>query len=77
MSVPEHVARRRWFALSAVRLAGVAGAVLGLVLIGRAETLAPKVIGTALLLSAMVVMMVVPAQLARRWRSGAGRSEAE
>ncbi|MDP1027353.1 hypothetical protein Q5H91_09020 [Sphingomonas sp. KR1UV-12] len=69
MSVPDSVARRRWLAITGVRVAGVGGALLGLVLLGRAQTLAPQVIGVALVLSAMLMMMVVPASLARRWRS--------
>ncbi len=64
-------ARRRWLAINVVRLGGIAGAMLGLILAARATTLAPKVIGIALVLSAMAMIAVVPAALAHRWRSGA------
>ncbi len=59
----------RYFAMVGTRIAGAAGAVLGLILIARATTLAPKVIGTALVLSALLMMAVVPRALARRWRT--------
>lgn len=63
------VAMRRYFIMTGVRLAGVAGAVLGLILIGRATSLAPKLIGTALVIAALAMIAVVPPSLARRWRS--------
>ena len=72
MSDPDATARNRYFALAGTRLAGVAGALLGLVLIARADTLAPKLIGTALVLSAMLMIAIVPRALARRWRSPPG-----
>jgi hypothetical protein len=59
----------RYFTMVAARIAGAAGAVLGLILIARATTLPPKVIGTALVLSALLMMAVVPRALARRWRT--------
>lgn len=67
--VPEQVAQRRWLALVGIRLAGVAGAVLGMVLAARAHEIVPKLIGIALVLTALVVIAVVPASLAHRWRS--------
>ncbi len=69
MTAEDKVAFRRWLAIGGVRLAGVAGAMLGLVLVGRADSLGPKVLGVALVLSAMLMMMLVPASLAHRWRS--------
>ena len=69
MSPEDEQARRRWMAITGVRLAGMAGAVFGLVLAARAETLAPKLLGVAILLSALAVMAIVPAALAHRWRS--------
>ncbi len=67
--VSEARAQRRWLALVGIRLAGVAGAVLGMVLAARAHELLPKLIGIALVLAALVVIAVVPASLAHRWRS--------
>lgn len=63
------VAKRRWLALVAVRLAGAAGAVFGCVLIGRAEALGPKLLGLAIVLSAVAMIATVPRALARRWRT--------
>ena len=66
---PDHKVRNRYFALVGARLAGSAGALLGLVLIARADAPLPKVIGTALVLSALVMIAIVPRALARRWRT--------
>jgi uncharacterized membrane protein YfcA len=65
----ERLARQRYFTIVAARLAGVAGAVLGLVLVGRAPDLLTRIIGIALVLSALVVIATVPRSLARRWRT--------
>jgi hypothetical protein len=48
---------------------GVAGALLGLILIARAHDLGPKILGTAIVLSAMALIAIVPRSLAHRWRS--------
>ena len=63
--------RARWFAITGVRLLGVAGALLGVVLIARAHTTGPEVIGAALVLAALYFMATVTGALAHRWRSGA------
>lgn len=63
-------ARRRWMAIVGVRMMGIAGAVFGLVLVSRAPTLAPRILGIAIVLSALLVVAIVPASLAQRWRSG-------
>ena len=44
MTEADRLAQRRWFVLVGVRLAGVAGAVLGLVLIARAYSWGPKIL---------------------------------
>jgi hypothetical protein len=62
-------ARRRWLTLVLVRLGGSAGAVFGLVLTGRAHRLGPQLLGAAIVLSALLMIAVVPRQLARGWRS--------
>lgn len=62
-------ARRRWAAIVAARIAGAAGALLGVLLVARAHTWGPRVLGVALTLSAMWMMASVPAALAHRWRS--------
>lgn len=62
-------ARTRWFAMVGTRLAGVAGALLGLVLIARAPDWPTKILGTAIVLAALVMIAVVPRSLAHRWRT--------
>ncbi|WP_242138575.1 hypothetical protein [Sphingomonas sp. TREG-RG-20F-R18-01] len=69
MTDPDTLARNRYFAMLGTRLLGVAGALLGLVLIVRAQSPVPKVIGTALVISALLLIAIVPRALARRWRS--------
>jgi hypothetical protein len=69
MTDVDKVAQRRWFVLVGVRMAGVAGALLGLILIARAHDWAPKILGTAIVLSAMAMIAIVPRSLAHRWRS--------
>ncbi len=61
--------RNRWLALVGSRLAGVAGALLGLVLVGRAVSTGQRVLGAAIILSALLMIAIVPAALARRWRT--------
>jgi uncharacterized membrane protein YfcA len=62
-------ARGRWAAIVATRLAGAVGALLGVVLLGRAQTLGPKLLGVAIVVSALWMIATVPRALARRWRS--------
>jgi len=62
-------ARRRYFLMAGARLIGAVGAMFGIVLMGRAETLAPRLIGFALTLAALLVMATLPRALARRWRT--------
>ena len=68
MSEPD-TARNRYFLMTGSRLLGVAGAMLGLVLIGRAVAMEQKLIGLALVLAAMLFIAVIPRALARRWRT--------
>lgn len=69
MTDPETTARNRYFMIAAARIAGAAGAVFGVVLIGRAHSLGPQLIGIAIVLSAMTMMALVPRALAQRWRT--------
>lgn len=59
----------RWLAIVATRLAGAAGAVFGVILLARADTLAPKLLGAAIVASALMMMATVPRALAHRWRT--------
>lgn len=74
MTDPDAQARNRYFMMTGTRIAAAAGALFGLVLIGRAEATEQKVIGIALVLSALVAMATVPRALARRWRTPPGDS---
>lgn len=67
--------RARWFALAGVRIAGSLGAVLGVVLMARAHTVAPKLLGGALVLSALYMTASVSGALTRAWRSGTAPAE--
>ena len=69
MSDPDSTARNRYLMMTGSRLMGVAGALLGLVIIARAPALEYRILGTALVISALIVIAVVPTALARRWRT--------
>lgn len=62
-------ARNRYFVMVLTRLVAVAGAVFGLVLLARAETTGPRVLGAGIVLAALLVIATVPRALARRWRT--------
>jgi len=66
---PDTLARNRWFAIVATRLTAAAGAVLGLLLVGRAHDWPTKLLGVAIVLAALYMMAVIPKALAHRWRS--------
>lgn len=65
----ETLARDRYFTMIAAEMAGVAGAVFGLVLIGRAQARWQEWLGAAIVVAAMAVIAIVPRAMARRWRS--------
>jgi len=69
MTDPDIEARRRYFAMTAVRLVGVAGAVFGVILIARAHSFGLRVLGVAIVVSALAFMATAPLSLARRWRT--------
>ncbi len=69
MSDPNSTARNRYLMITGSRLMGVAGALFGLIIIARATALEQRILGTALVTSALIVIAVVPAALARRWRT--------
>jgi hypothetical protein len=62
-------ARSRYFALVAVRLAGTAGAVFGLFLLGRTSETLTRVLGAAIVLAALAMIALVPRSFAARWRT--------
>ena len=59
----------RWLALTALRLFGAAGAVLGIVLLARAPDWGTRGLAIAIVLAALWFAATVPLALARRWRS--------
>lgn len=62
-------ARSRYFGMVAARITGTAGAVFGLVLLGRATQLWDRVLGLVIVLAGLYVIAVIPRALAHRWRS--------
>lgn len=69
MNPDDTTARNRYFLMSLARIGGALGAVFGVVILGRAQTLPPKLLGIAIVLSAMMVMATLPKALAHRWRT--------
>lgn len=63
------LAKQRWLIMTLTRLAGSTGAVFGLVLLGRAHSFGPKLLGAAIVLSALLMIAIVPRAMAQRWRS--------
>lgn len=66
---PDTTARNRYLMMTASRIAGAGGAVFGVILLGRAQTLGPQLLGLAIVISAMAMMAIVPRALAARWRT--------
>jgi len=66
--VSEDVARGRWLALNAVRLAGVAMVLVGI--LGLQGVFAfPDIAGYVLVGVGLIDIFVIPQVLARKWRS--------
>lgn len=63
------LARNRYFMMAGVNLVAALGAVLGLVIAGRAQSWELTVLGGAIVLSSLYFMAVVPRAMARRWRT--------
>lgn len=66
---PDTLARNRWLVLVAIRIVTAMGAVFGLIVVARAPDTAMRVLGAAIVLSALYAMAVVPRGLTARWRS--------
>ncbi|MBW8783303.1 MAG: hypothetical protein JF593_01475 [Novosphingobium sp.] len=65
---PSDPARARFFVLQAVRAAGVAQVILGL-LITQGQLAWPEAIGWVLIANGMADVFIVPMLLAKRWRT--------
>lgn len=62
-------ARGRYYMMVGVQILAVAGAVFGLVILGRSEATELRILGAAILLAGLYCIAVVPRALARRWRT--------
>lgn len=62
-------ARNRFFVMGVARIAGVALAVFGVVLLGRAVSTGQSIAAIAIVLGGMGIMALVPRALAQRWRT--------
>ncbi|QDX28179.1 hypothetical protein FPZ54_08600 [Sphingomonas suaedae] len=51
------------------QIVAVAGAVFGLVIMGKADSMWMRILGAAILISGLYCIAVVPRALARRWRT--------
>jgi hypothetical protein len=69
MTEAEQLARKRYYIIVALNMLGTAGAVLGLLIAGRAQQYGVTVFGGAILLSSLYFMAVVPRFFARRWKT--------
>lgn len=69
MTEDERLARKRYFIMTGINLAGACGAVLGLLIAGRSVTTGHMLLGGALILASLYMMATVPRSLARRWRT--------
>jgi hypothetical protein len=69
MSTPDTQARSRYFAIAATRIIGSLGAVFGLFLVAKGVVWWEKVLGIAIVLSAMYMIATVPRALAHKWRT--------
>jgi len=65
----EALARRRYFAMTGLRLGGAAMAVFGLVVIAGRVDAVPRIAGYVLVLFGLVELAIVPRMLARAWRT--------
>jgi len=69
MTDAERLAMKRYYIIVALNMLGTAGAVLGLLIAGRAHNYGVTVFGGVVLLSSLYFMAVVPRFFARRWKS--------
>jgi len=69
MTDAERLAMKRYYLISGVNILATAGAVLGLLIAGRAHEYQMTLFGGTIILSSLYVMAVVPKSLARRWKT--------
>ena len=69
MTRPDATARNRYLIITATRIIGALGAILGVILLARAHDWPTKGLGVAIVLAALYMVATVPAALAHRWRT--------
>ncbi|MDH7971427.1 hypothetical protein QH494_04475 [Sphingomonas sp. AR_OL41] len=69
MSSPDSTARNRYLLIAGSRIIGSLGAILGIILLARAQDWPTKGLGVAIVLAALYMVATVPAALAHRWRT--------
>lgn len=71
MTEADRLARKRYYLITGVNLLAAAGAVLGLLIMGRSQASEHTLLGGALILASLYVMAVVPRAMARKWKTPA------
>lgn len=69
MTEQEALARRRFAALSMIRLGGATCLTLGLFAVGG-KIVVPQSVGIGLVLLGLAGFLVIPRSLSRKWKSG-------
>lgn len=69
MNDADRLAMKRYYMITGVNIVATAGAVLGLLIAGRAHGYEMTLFGGTIILSSLYVMAVVPKSLARRWKT--------
>ena len=71
MSPDERLAMRRYYLITLARIVPSFGAVLGVVLMGRATDFATQLLGFCIVLAALSVIATLPRALVQRWKTPA------
>ena len=69
MTSPDATARNRYLIIATARIVASLGAILGVILLARAEDWPTKGLGVAIVLAALYMVATVPRALAHRWRT--------
>lgn len=69
MTTSSATARNRYLLIATTRIVASLGAILGVLLLARAIDWPHRILGIAIVLSALYMVATVPAALAHRWRT--------
>jgi uncharacterized membrane protein YfcA len=69
MTNPDATARNRYLIIATTRIVASLGAILGVLLLARAQDWPTKALGVAIVLAALYMVATVPRALAHRWRT--------